>query len=324
MKDSPGHITIIDRLSALSEPTRLRLLHTLQKNELSVGELARVLQMPQSTVSRHLKILTESGWLIRRAEGTATLYNMHLDELLPSEKNLWIQIQNQIQNATEFKTDLQEDHRRLQAVLAERRVDSQSFFGQHAGEWDDLRTNLFGSHFTAQALLSLIPPNWTIADLGCGTGNASEYLSPRCHKVIAIDSSAPMLKAAQLRLHNSNNVQFIEADLNKLPLPDASVDAAVCLLVLHHLPDPVHCLREAGRILTTRQNGGSLLIVDMHAHDRMQYKHQMGHQHLGFSTDHMNQLLKTAGFDDIRNISLLPDSQCQGPGLFAATARIHS
>lgn len=311
-------MAVTDRLSALAETIRLRILRVLEVQELSVGEVSSVVQLPQSTVSRHLKLLSDGGWLARRTEGTATFYRLTLDDLPIESRALWIAVRDQLGQSAE----LAEDSRRVQSVLAERRTDSQTFFGRVAGEWDDLRTQLFGDRFTQAGLLSLVNPTWSVADLGCGTGNASELLAPYVRKVIAVDQSEAMLGAARKRMTGHSNVEFVAGSLDKLPLPDRSVDAAVCVLVLHHLDRPGAALSEMHRILRSDHGGGCGLVIDMLEHDRSEYRHAMGHKHMGFPKGTVTGMLKDAGFDLVTHRELPGDPDGKGPGLFVAVGRL--
>lgn len=313
MKQTSPSIPVTERLAALSEPLRLRLCRLLEREELSVGEVGRVLQIPQSTVSRHLKVLSDGGWLLKRADGTATMYRLVLDDLTSEARALWVTVREQMGDSAELREDL----RRLEAVLDDRKTDSSSFFGRVAGAWDDLRTQLFGSSFTAPALLALLPREWIVADLGCGTGNAAELLAGRVKRVIAIDSSEVMLRAARQRLDGSKNISFKRGDLGSLPLDDASVDAAVCVLVLHHLDKPEDAVREMRRIL---KPGGRALVVDMYEHDRREYRQQMGHKHLGFSESRARAMLERVGLQGVRIDALPAWPDSKGPSLFVATA----
>ena len=164
---------LTDRLHALSDMLRLRMLRLLESNELSVGEVAKVFQLPQSTVSRHLTTLAKAGWLVKRQMGTATFYSLTLDDLDRDARGVWVVVRDQIAGGPETEED---DHR-LEGVLAERRMDSVSFFGRVGGEWDAIRNELFGERLTALGLLSLLHADWTVADIGCGTGNAAELLA---------------------------------------------------------------------------------------------------------------------------------------------------
>lgn len=312
MKHATPSIPVTERLAALSEPLRLRLCRLLEREELSVGEVGRVLQIPQSTVSRHLKVLSDGGWLLKRADGTATMYRLVLDDLPSDARALWVTVREQMGDSAELREDL----RRLEAVLDDRKTDSSAFFGRVAGSWDDLRTQLFGSSFTAPALLALLPREWVVADLGCGTGNAAELLAGRVRRVIAIDSSEVMLRAARQRLEGAKNISFKRGELETLPLDDSSVDAAVCVLVLHHLDRPEAAVAEMRRIL---KPGGRALVVDMFEHDRREYRHQMGHKHLGFSEDRARGMLERAGFIRVRIDALPAWPDSKGPSLYVAT-----
>lgn len=317
MKRPAAQVPIAVLIDGLSDPIRLRMLRILEQEELAVGEVASVLRLAQSTVSRHLKVLSDARWVIGRNAGTATLYRLVPDDLEPAARELWRPVREQLAGP-----EYDEDSRRLAGVLAARRMDSQAFFGRIAGEWDHVRARLFGSEFTARALLALLPRHWVIADLGCGTGNASEVLAPHAERIIAIDASEAMLDAARKRLDRATNVEFLAADLARLPLPDASVDAAVCFLVLHHIEEPAAAVRQMHRILRTDRAGGVALIVDMVEHDHKEFRHTMGHKHLGFSADAMEGMLRAAGFREVE-VSLLPiDPDAKGPALFAATARL--
>lgn len=315
MKTRLSSVGVAEQLAVLSEPVRLRVLRVLESHELSVGEVSKVVQLPQSTVSRHLKLLADAGWLDRRSEGPATLYRLVLDDLPPAARSIWVPVREQISDGSETAEDL----RRVAAVLAERRTDSQSFFGRVAGEWDAMRNELFGASFSASALLGLIPSNWVIADLGCGTGNAAELLAPVVKQVIAVDQSDAMLVAARQRLAPFKNVEFVRGDLEKIPLANASVDVAAMMLVLHHITEPDAAIAEARRII---RPGGALVLLDMVAHDRADYRQTMGHKHLGFARPNVERMLSAAGFKEINHRELPRDTSARGPGLFAAIGRV--
>jgi ArsR family transcriptional regulator len=304
---------ILDHLSALADTTRSRILLLLDRHELTVTELCGILQLPQSTVSRHLKALSDSGWISARAEGTSNLYAMTRDELDAARKRLWALVREQVGSTPAAS----QDQRRVQTVLAERRTKSQEFFSSSAGQWDRLRDELFGERFHLAALPAFADPEWTVGDLGCGTGQMTAALAPFVHRVIAVDGSAAMLQAARKRLQGIENVELRRGDLEALPIDNARLDAATLALVLHHLPEPGRALSEVARVL---KPGGRLLVIDMLPHDRESYRQQMGHVWLGFSDEHMRRMLEESGFVSARTVPLPPDARSKGPGLFVATA----
>ncbi len=316
MKPGAALSPMIDRLAILGEPLRLRALCVLEKAELSVGELARVLASPQSTVSRHLKLLAGAGWVTSRSERTATYYRLTPDDLAEPDRALWVLLRSQMDSSGELAAD----ERRLVQVLADRQTDSLSFFGRVAGAWDAVRSELFGDRFTGEALLALIRPDWVVADIGCGTGNVADILAPLVEGVIAVDQSGPMLDAARQRLAGRDNVRFECGAIESLPLDDESVDAAVCALVLHHVDDIEAATRELGRVVRA---GGVALVIDMYAHEKTEFRSQMGHKHLGFEPGELEGLLTEAGFVRTRVIPLSCETapgKTNSPGLFALAA----
>lgn len=309
--------SIMSWMQSLSDVTRARILRLLERGELTVAELCGVLQLPQSTVSRHLKVLADEQWIDSRREATSRYYYLNLDQLDPAARRLWHLIREQ----TAGSVAADQDDARLQRVLAERQTRSQAFFSSAAGQWDRLRAELFGSRFDLAALPALLDETWTVGDLGCGTGQVSETLAPFVKRVIAMDNSPAMLKAARKRLSPLKNVDVRQGDISvagALPVDEGELDAAVIYLVLHHLAAPDAAIAEAARALKT---GGRLLLVDMLQHDRREYQQQMGHVWLGFARKQIEGWLKAAGLSQPRWIELPADAVAKGPGLFAATAR---
>src|SRR4051812_11518987 len=302
---------ILDHLASLADTTRSRILLLVDRNELTVSEICAIVQLPQSTVSRHLKALADGGWVSSRAEGTSNLYTMTRDELDPSARRLWLLVREQV-GATPAAV---QDQRRLQGTLAERRTKSQEFFSSSAGQWDRVRDDMYGDRFHLAALAGLAEPEWIVGDLGCGTGQVTAAIAPFVARVIAVDGSAAMLHAARKRLRGTDNVDLRRGELEALPIDDARLDAATLMLVLHHVPDPAKALGEVARVL---KPGARLLLVDMLPHDRESYRQQMGHVWLGFSDDHMQRVLTESGFQAIRIVPLAPDPKSKGPGLFVA------
>ena len=304
---------IFDDLTVLADATRSRMLLLLERNELTVSELCAVLQLPQSTVSRHLKTLADAGWVASRREATSRYYTLALDERGPAARRLWSLLREQISSTP----GADQDARRLKGALARRQSKSVEFFASAAGQWDRLREDLFGGASHLQALPALIDDRWTVGDLGCGTGQVADALAPFVARVIAVDRSGEMLQAARRRLKDARNVEVRRGELEALPIDDGDLDAATLLLVLHHLPDPAAALSEAARVL---KPGGRLLISDMFPHDREEYRQQMGHVWLGFGEEQMQRLLEAAGFTRTRIVPLAPRADAKGPALFAATA----
>lgn len=304
---------MFEHLSALGDPIRCRLLLLLEERELTVGELCDILQLPQSTVSRHLKVLLDDRWIVARRDGTSRRYSGALptDE---AARRLWSAVREEVSTGSAAA----EDKRRLEGVLVQRRTRSQEFFTTSAGDWAGMRGELFGRRFDLLALLGLLDDQWIVGDLGCGTGQLAWSLSPYVRQVVGVDASDQMLAAAGRRLEGQENVELRRGLLEELPLVDGELDAALMVLVLHHLGDPAAALAEATRCL---RPGGRLLVVDMLPHDREEYRQQMGHVWLGFEPERITAWLDEAGLESARVLPLATDPDAKGPGLFAASAK---
>jgi len=305
-------VAILEHMTALSDTVRCRILLMLEQHELTVSELCAVLQMPQSSVSRHLKTLADDDWVSSRRDATSRFYAMSPDDLDPGAARLWGLIREQLGSTPAAAHDA----RRLQGVLHGRRLKSQEFFATAAGKWDRLRSDLFGESFALWAALGLIDPTMSVGDLGCGTGQFAVTIAPYVRRVLAVDSSVDMLAAARKRVADLRNVELRRGELEAMPIQDGELDAALLSLVLHYSPDPARTLREVGRVC---RPGGRVVVVDMLPHHHEEYRQQMGHVWLGFSETQMVKLLTGAGFEEVRARSLPLDPDAKGPALFVAT-----
>ena len=311
MKNNPE--AVFDRLSALADPVRSRIVLVLERRELSVGELGAVFQLPQSSMSRHLKALVDEGWLVWRAEGTSRRYTVPLSRLDGGARRLWEVVRESVAQLPAAE----QDGLRVRGVLASRRDQGRAFFSTAAGEWDRLRGELFG-RVEIQALLGLLDDRWEVGDLGCGTGQVALSLAPFVSRVVAVDESPEMLEAAWRRLGGVSNVEVRRGELEALPLSAGSLDAVVLMLVLPYLAEPAAVLDEVARVL---RPGGRLLVADMMAHDREAYRERLGHVWLGFPEGQLRQWVEGAGLSGFRYVPLPGDPEARGPAMFAASSR---
>jgi ubiquinone/menaquinone biosynthesis C-methylase UbiE len=257
-------------------------------------------------------VLGDQKWVRARRQNTTRLYRTILDELEPAARKLWLLAREQ----TDAWTTTKQDQFRLQRLLSQRKVDSQSFFAGAAAEWDRLRRELYGERFSTAAMLALLPGNQVVADLGCGSGNLAAELAGFVKQVIGIDSSAAMLKAAKRRTATHTNVDLRKGDLAALPIESATCDAALLVLALTYLPEPQPAIREMSRIL---KPGGRAVIVDLLPHDRDDFRRQMGQTNSGLDPKEIEGMLTTAGLVNVITKPLPPESNVKGPALFLAT-----
>jgi len=299
-------------MNALADPSRLRLLRLLERHELGVAELCDVVQLPQSTVSRHLKVLADQGFVRSRADGTNRLYRMPPAED-PTARRLWLLARER----TEAWPTATQDRLRLTRLTARRRPAALAFFAGAAGRWDRLRAELYGDGFTECALLSLLPTDWVIADLGCGSGHATARLASSVRRVIGVDQSAAMLKAARKRTAGLQNVDLRQGGLEALPIEDGAVDGALLLLALTYVAEPRRVLDEMARVL---RPGGRAVVVDLLRHDREEFRRQLGQSSLGFEPEQLETMLREAGLEQAATRALPPEPGAKGPALLLASA----
>lgn len=286
----------------------------LDGTELTVGELCSIMQLPQSTVSRHLKILSDESWVAARDSGASRFYSLVPTRLDPFARRLWQVVREQVASSS----SAQQDQRRRDSVLAERRTRMQSFFKGAASNWDQMRSDLIGGRTDLLALMDLFDESWTVGDLGCGTGMLSEALAPVVSRVIAIDESGAMLSAARKRLARHDNVEVRSGALESLPVEDAELDVALLFMVAHFVVDPARALTEVARSL---KKGGRLVVLDLTPHEREEYSIQMGHVWQGFSEEQLREWVRETGLSVARYRILPPDPKAKGPALFSLVAR---
>lgn len=305
---------VFDRLGTLADATRSRILLLLEGTELTVGELCSVLQLPQSTVSRHLKILSDEGWVAVRDSGASRFYSLVPSRLDHLARRLWQVVREQVSSSTAAQQDL----RRRESVLGARRVKMHSFFSGVASNWDQMRAELIGSRTDLLALMDLFDAGWTVGDLGCGTGHLSEALAPVVSEVIAVDESGAMLTAARKRLSAFDNVDVRSGSVESLPIDDDALDVALLFMVTHFVIEPTKVLAEVRRVLAP---GGRLVVLDLTSHEREEYSLQMGHVWQGFTEEQISSSVRDAGLLVVRYRVLPADPKAKGPALFSLVAK---
>lgn len=279
-------------LRALADPTRLRIIGLLEKEELSVNELQEITRMGQSRISTHLGLLQDSGLVQSRREGKRTFYK--LSDTGNDARGGVIQL------ALQGSQELAEhggDQINLKRILHRRREQEQVFFNQVAGRFD----RVYGPGRSWQAfgqLLLRILPSLVVADLGAGEGLLSELLAWRCKKVIAVDNSERIVAfgAAKAKKNNLKNLEFRLGDLQTPPVEPDSVDLVILSQALHHAEDPGKAVAAAYRIL---KRSGQVMILDLARHSFEQAHELYGDRWLGFAESDLHRWLEQAGFKAI-------------------------
>jgi ArsR family transcriptional regulator len=279
-------------LRALSDPTRLRIVALLEKEELPVNELQEVTRLGQSRISTHLGLLLDAGLLQSRREGKRTFYKLST----PSSGAAGEFMQLAIRGARELPEHAG-DQINLKRVLNRRREQAQVYFNQVAGRFD----RVYGPGRSWQAfghlLLRILPP-LVVADLGSGEGLLSELLARRCKRVIAVDNSEKIVAfgAAKAKKNNLKNLEFRLGDLQDPPVEAESVDLVILSQALHHAEEPARAIASAYRVL---RPGGQVVILDLARHKFDQAHDLYGDRWLGFAESDLQRWLEEAGFKRI-------------------------
>ncbi len=273
---------------ALSDETRLRLMHVLGLYELSVNELVSILEMGQSRISRHLKILAEAGLVAFRRDGLWVFYSA-VDQ---GEGRRFLRA------VTPFLTadmDMRADADMAARIIEDRARKTRQFFNTIADHWDTLNGEVLGGFDLAGAVVEAMPAGCgTAVDLGCGTGLVLERMRGRAGLVIGVDGSPRMLELSRRRFaEDSDGVSLRIGELDHLPLRDGEADFACINMVLHHLSEPQTALREIRRVV---RPGGLLFAADFDRHTQERMRTDYGDRWLGFDRDTLRTLLETAGF----------------------------
>lgn len=284
---------ILSALKALSDETRVRILRILSVAPLNVQEITEILEMGQSRISRHLKILTDAGFLLSQREGSwvyykprdsnGAIYDFSLDLhslILRFKKNL------PYSDHDLFKTN---------GILKQRELKTSKYFDEVGKNWENIQGKVLDPVLYRNKILNLLPSfSGRIYDFGCGPGALIPYLLTKSKNVIGIDSSAKMIREAKGAFVNNPHVDFLQADLETLPISlNNDADVVVASMVLHHLSNPAKVMREINSIL--RQDG-IFIIVDLKKHTQEFMRDNFADLWLGFEPELLSDWLSHTGF----------------------------
>lgn len=304
--------SILRALKVLGDPTRIRILRLLAREELAVAELQEILATGQSTVSSHLAQLRQAGLVEDRKMGKNVRYSLRR----AAPKTLL----KAVEEAARELDEIRRDEEALAVVLEKRRQKTRAFFDELAGK--------FGRHYTpgkswkamAEALLALLGPV-DAADLGAGEGAVAFLLARRAKKVYAVDASPQMVEYGRLLAagHGVKNVEYRLGDMESLPLEDGSVDVAFFSQSLHHAQHPERAVKEAHRIL---RPGGRVVILDLARHHHEEARELYADEWLGFTEAEVRRFLRSAGFRQIETSVVHREEQAPHfETLFASAVR---
>ena len=278
---------LLSALRAAAEPTRLRLLALAGRGAFCVTEFTEILGQSQPRLSRHLKLLCDSGLLERVREGANVWFAVPQGAAGALSREL-------IARLPERDPVLDADRRQAARVLAERARAASETFRRQGADWDEMRALDLPAPAVEAALGALVPEAGRLIDIGTGTGRVLELLGARVREGVGIDASKAMLALARARLARAglSHCSVRLADMYRLPLEDAGFDVGVLQMVLHYAEQPDAALAEAARVL---RPGGELVVVDLARHERRDVVERLAHRWPGFTDETMSRLLAEAG-----------------------------
>jgi len=286
---------LVHYFKALSDKTRLRIFNILNSLELNVNEIVDVMEMGQSRISRHLKILTESGLLTLRQDGLWSFYTVNHNRMTDQFAAL-------IKQSGKPDNERLEDLTKAKQILNDRQNKTKRFFNRIAGDWDRLKKDILGEIDVTGLILEKAPVCNTAADLGCGTGELLLSLQTKANFVIGVDGSPKMLEIAKKRLKEmEQGIELRLGEMEHLPLRDSEVDLAVVNLVLHHIPAPDYAIEEVCRVL---KPAGKFILVDFDKHQNESLRDTYGDHWLGFRKKEIERWLMDSGFKIIESAQI--------------------
>ena len=280
---------MLSLFKVLSDATRLRLLRILRQGDFTVQDLMQILDMGQSRISRHLKLMSNAGLLQVEKQGTWHYYRLSIKEGLFGD--LWPSLESRLADLGEQERDAVG----VLQVMSERRKRNQEFFNQHARDWDNIHVELLNLPDYQDRLLAMIPPGGLVVEIGVGTGSLLPQLAKKGERTLGLDHSPSMIKLARETVAQQQLAGKVEvrlAEMNHLPCADDSVRTVVLNQVLHHAEQPVEVLREVARVL---EPGGSLVVADLTRHGHDWARERLADQWLGFKREELERWLADTG-----------------------------
>lgn len=298
-----------DYFKALSDNSRLRIVNALVNSSLNVQELTDLLELGQSTVSHHLKVLAKADITKQAKDGTWIYYslnknNSHITELINSTFNVFSKLKEH-----SLKEVFLADESKIKLLQNKRREQTKDFFESSASKWHKLRKEdlSFSKEATLDLLAKGIKDDSDVLELGVGSGALLDKILPRKGKTIAVDYSEAMLNnCKELLGERQDDVDLRLGYLEHLPLADNVIDEAVSYMVFHYLSEPTQVFKSAYRVL---KPGGTLKVIDLNKHDNESFRERFAHTWLGFKEETIVAQAKEAGFLEISFSSLEESSE---------------
>lgn len=287
-KEQNSRKMILNSIKSLADETRIRILNILSFGAMNVNEIVSILNMGQSRISRHLKILFDAGLVNFSREGTWVYYK------LVEDSSFAFDFKELILSHKEDLPYRESDQQKVSILFKNREDQSNSYFDNVAKNYENLQKQVLNPEVYRKQIISYLPNKLnTILDFGCGTGELFPHLLKKSKSIIGIDSSSEMIREAKTNFSKNKNIKLIESPLESIPIKKDFADAVIASMVLHHISNPPLVLSEANRVL--KQNG-TLCIVELKKHDKEFMRDNFSDLWLGFELSLLQTWLKSNGF----------------------------
>ena len=271
-------------LRLLSDPTRVRLIALLEREELTVAELSGVLRLAQPRVSTHLAKLKEAGVVRDRRAGVSAYYRFN-GELDAKSATLLQALRANVQDA-----QIDNDAQRLPTILAQR-ADAEGWADSVAGDMERHYSPGRTWEALARAMAGLVQAN-DVLDIASGDGALAELLAPHVRSIVCLDSSERVVEAARTRLAAFSNVSVRSGDMHDLDVGDQRFDLVLLMHALTYSETPAKAVSEAARVLAP---GGRLLATTLAHHAHRTAVEPFDHRNLGFREAELREFARKAG-----------------------------
>jgi len=293
-----SHIRQLSQVfKASGDELRLQLLRVLKKDAFGVTELTYLFGIKQSSMSHHLKVLSQAGLIEPQREGNAIFYRRPLqgDTLFSNAS------QRALFEMVDRITLSDNVNDKVAHIRQQRSLQSQLFFARNTEEFKNQQELIVSYSQYAPASLELLLTHTQTSDcvameVGPGTGEFLSELSPLYSEVIALDNAPEMLKKSQeyaLR-EKLANIRFIEGEPHHLLSDALTIDAIVLNMVLHHTSSPADMFSDCAQLLN---EDGVMIVSDLCHHNQDWSRENCGDIWLGFEPEELTLWAEQAGLE---------------------------
>jgi ubiquinone/menaquinone biosynthesis C-methylase UbiE/DNA-binding transcriptional ArsR family regulator len=307
--DTPQEICAVQNLNGLSEllkaasdPLRLEILRALRQDSFGVLELCQIFSIKQSSMSHHLKVLTNAGFLSPRREANSIFYR----RAYFAAEHPFALMQQQIFSTLDAQPLSKPIRDQIRQLQQERSLAALHFFHENSDKFR-AQQDLIASYpiYSAQViqLLQTTPlhSKKMALEIGPGEGEFLPILAKEFAQVIALDIASNMLEKARSHVSAKKikNVEFMLGDTQSLSAQNIHVDLIVVNMVLHHTPSPAEIFHDLSGALNP---GGALLICDLCRHEQTWARDACGDLWQGFDPEEISRWAEIAKLSEGQGI----------------------